>query len=242
MKIFKRVLNIIGYILFVFILLVAIFSIYVSISSKKDSDGTARVFGYELRFVKSNSMEKCELTDVSNYKIKDIKVKSCVIVETVPEEESEANIWYSNLNVGDVLTFKYTYTKQETITHRIISIEQNSSGYTIKLAGDNKVEGSESSIQTIDTSDATSKNYVIGKVVAISYPLGLLIYCLKTPVGIICILIIPCILIIIWEIIRIIRAFAMEKKEKNKIKQEEKDLEIERLKKQIEEMNRKEKN
>ena len=242
-RVIKIVLKTLSYILFSLIIILAVFSVVITISSKKDSDKTANLFGYQLRFVESSSMEKCELTDVSNYKIKDIKVKSCVFIETVPENDNQALDWYSNLKVGDVLTFKYVYTKQETITHRIISIEKNSSnGYTIKLMGDNKTENSNLSIQTIDTSDTDSKNYVIGKVVKVSYPLGLLIYTLKSKVGIICVLIIPSLLIIIWEVIRIVRAFIEDKNEKNKKESDLKDLEIERLKRELEEKNRESEN
>ncbi|MBG0762707.1 hypothetical protein IY230_03655, partial [Acholeplasma laidlawii] len=45
---------------------------------KKNSDDAATVFGYQFRIVQSASMENHESVDTSNYKIKDIKVKSVV--------------------------------------------------------------------------------------------------------------------------------------------------------------------
>ncbi len=240
-NIFKIILKTVEYIFVGIIAALAIFSISITIASKKDSDGTATVFGHQLRFVQSASMEKCDLVDVSQYQIKDIPVKSCVFIETVPTLENEAKEWYASLKVGDVLTFKYVYTKQETITHRITSITQNTNndGYTIQLRGDNRNSEDGVSTQIIDTSLTASSNYVIGKVVGQSYALGLLVYAIKTPVGIICIFIVPCTLIIIWEIIRIVRAFSSEKKEKQLALQQGKDAEIEQLKKQLEELNAK---
>ena len=211
------------------------FSVFITISSKKDSDGTATIFNYQLRFVKSASMESCEYVDTSNFEIKDIKVKSCIFIETVPEDDKEADDWYASLKVGDVLTFKYVYTKQETITHRIVDITKKSNdGYIIKLQGDNRNDKDGTLIQVIDTSLTNSNNYVIGKVVGKSYVLGLVIYALKTPVGIICIFIIPCVLIIIFEIIKIVKVFTLEKKEKLEQESFSKDKEIEELKKKLE--------
>lgn len=230
----KKTLKIIGDVLLYVIVAFAMFVLVVSITSKKDSDGTATVFGKQLRFVQSNSMAECELTDVSGYKIKSIPVKSCVFVEVVPENEEEKAEWYANLKVGDVLTFKYVYTKQETITHRIINIVENENGgYIITLEGDNKNADSSLLKQTINTSLTDSPNYVIGKVTGQSYLLGLLVYAFKTPVGIVCIIIIPCLIIIAFEVMRLIRVFGKDKKEKIKAEQEKQASEIEELKRQL---------
>ena len=44
-----------------------------------------------------------------------------------------------NVKVGDVLTFRYVYATQVTITHRITSITEEANGeFIIELAGDNK--------------------------------------------------------------------------------------------------------
>ena len=128
-KIGKIILNV----LFYLFIALALFAIVVSVTSKKDSDGAAIVFGYEMRFVQSDSMGACEQTDVSGYKIKSIPVKSMIFVEVVPEDEQAAQEWYSNLRKGDVLTFRYVYVKQETITHRIVEdpVLNERGGYTI---------------------------------------------------------------------------------------------------------------
>ncbi len=237
-NIFKTILKVLGYILCGLVVALAAFSIFITAASKKDSDGTATVFNYQLRLVQSSSMEKSEYVDTSKYTIKDIKVKSCIFIEKIPDNDDSIDEWYSKLEVGDVLTFKYVYVKQETITHRIIEINknENNQGYTIKLQGDNRSSEDGASIQTIDTSLVDSKNYVIGKVVGQSYFLGLLIYTLKTPIGIVCVFIIPCVIIIVYEIIRIVRVFVSEKKEKINNEMDLKNNEIEELKKRLEEL------
>lgn len=231
----KKALRIVGDVLLFAVVIITLFVIIISISSKKDEDGTATIFGKQLRFVQSDSMAKCDLTDVSGYKIKSIPIKSCVFIEVVPENANERAEWYKSLQIGDVLTFKYVYTRQETITHRIIDIEENGSGgYYITLEGDNKNSESNLLTQTINTSlDETSKNYVVGKVTGQSYLLGLLVYAFKTPVGIICLVILPCLIIIAYEIIRIVRVFGSAKEEKIAEKQHRQESEIEELKRQL---------
>lgn len=230
----KKALKIAGDVLLYVLIAIALFVLVVSITSKKDSDGTATVFGRQLRFVQSDSMAECDLTDVSGYKIKSIPVKSCVFIEVVPEGEEEQAEWYADLEVGDVLTFKYVYTKQETITHRIIDIEKNGTGgYIITLEGDNKNSDSNLLTQTINTSLTDSPNYVIGKVTGQSYLLGVLVYAFKTPVGIVCLIIIPCLIIIAFEVMRLVRVFGSDKKEKMKAEQEKQANEIEELKRQL---------
>lgn len=244
MKTIKKIGKITLNVLFYLFIALALFAIIVSVTSKKDSDGAAIIFGYEMRFVQSDSMGACEQTDVSGYPIKSIPVKSMIFVEVVPEEKQAAQEWYSNLKKGDVLTFRYVYAKQETITHRIVEepVLNERGGYTIVLEGDNKA-GTDFIVgqQVIDTSLEDSPNYVIGKVVGQNYALGLLIYAVKSPVGIVCLIIFPCLIIIIYEVIKIASAIGMSKKEKDakKLEAETKKLEeaqseLEMLKKRLE--------
>lgn len=233
----KKALKIIGNIFLYLIIAMALFVLIISIMSKKDRDGTATIFGHQLRFVQSDSMEKCDLTDVSDFEIKSIRVKSCIFVDVVPESEEKKAEWYKDLEVGDVLTFKYVYSKQETITHRIVNIEEKQSGgYIITLEGDNKNAETDLLQQTIDTSLEDSPNYIIGKVTGQSYVLGVLVYAFKTPVGIVCFIIIPCLIIIAFEVIRLIRVFGKDKKEKLQAEKKKQDDEIEALKRQLAEL------
>jgi hypothetical protein len=204
---------------------------------KKNADDALSFFGYQARIVQSDSMAKSELTDVSDYKIKSIPIKSLVFIQTVPEEEASAEEWFADLKVGDVLTFRYVYNGQVTITHRIVKIEEKATGGRIlTLEGDNKNASVNLSQQILDTSlhfDLTNYNYAIGKVVGQSLFLGFSIYAINTPVGMLCMVIIPCLIIIVMEIIRIVNVLGEEKRKKATELAEEKQLEIELLKQQL---------
>lgn len=223
-------------------LVISLILLFFAIVSKKSSDGGIKIFNHQIRIVISPSMEKNDETydQIKKYKIKDIKTKSLVLIKCMPEENQDN--WYENINKGDVLTFKYTYdNKQETITHRVVSCEKNQDrdGYTIILIGDNKSENAIASVQEIDTSIENNTNYVIGKVVGKSYIIGVLLYSLKQPIGIALLVIVPSILIIIFEIIKIVN-YLNEEKKKKLIEEQDKQLEeIELLKKKIAELEQK---
>lgn len=224
-------------IIYVFIA-ICLLAIILVITSQKDSDGTATIFGKQMRFVKSSSMEKCEAVDVSGYEIKDIPIRSMVFIETVPEDPVKAVSWYADLKVGDVLTFKFVYDyRQETITHRITSITpKETGGYIILLQGDNRNDQDGVMTQEIDTSLENSPAHVIGKVVGQSYPLGLLVNALKSPVGIVCIIILPALAIIVLEVIKIISAFGAERKKKDQEEKEMQQSELDELRKRLAEL------
>lgn len=229
----KIALDVIVY-LFIALCLLAVVLV---ITSKKDSDGTATIFGKQMRFVQSPSMEKCEMTDVSAFEIKDIPMRSMVFIETVPEDPAKAAEWYAGLKVGDVLTFKYVYVRQETITHRITAIEpKETGGYIISLEGDNKSSDDGVLTQKIDTSIENNPNYIIGKVTGQNYPLGLLINALKSPAGIVCIIILPALAIIVLEVIKIINAFSAERKKKDEEEKEMQQNELDELRARLAEL------
>ncbi len=230
LKIAKIVANVLLYVL----LIGCLFLLTVAISSKKDTDGAATVFGKQIRLIRSNSMEEYDGVDVSEYEIGSLPIKTMIIVETVPKDEAQAQEFYSALKVGDVLTFRYVYTSQETITHRITAIEEKEEGgYLITLKGDNGTSETATGEQIIDTSLTDSPNYVIGKVTGKSYLLGLIVYALKTPVGIVCIVILPAMIIIAMEIVRIVSVVNESKREKAKAEDEKKQTEIDELKRQL---------
>lgn len=221
-------------ILFVLFFLLCLFALFCTVAAKRDQNGAIRLFGHEMFVVVSASMEQCDETDVSGYEIKDIPTRSLVWVETVPDEEAAAEEWYAGLRVGDVLTFRYVYVTQETITHRIVEITpKETGGYIIVLEGDNKNAEGGALQQTIDTSLADSPNYVIGKVTWKSLPLGLLITALRSPWGIVCIVIIPCLIIIALEVVRIVGVVSSKKQEKQAEERKKKDDEIAELKRQL---------
>jgi len=236
----KRIVRFTINLLLTLFLMVSIFSVFVTVSSKRDVDGAAEIFGYQMRVVTSDSMAKCEYTDVSDYDIKDIPVRSLVFVKAVPDDPEKAEEFYSSLKVGDVLTFRYVYTTQVTITHRITSIKaKESGGYIIELAGDNKnsddSEGGQLT-QTIDTSLPHSPNYVLGKVTGQAKWLGVLLSFLMQPIGIVLVIIVPCFIIVILEVVKITRVFSADKKKKDVEEQAKKDDELEALRKKIAEL------
>ena len=232
-KIAKIILDVLMYVF----LGLCIVTVVITVTSKRSPDGASRIFGYEMRLVLSDSMDKSEYTDVSKYEIGSIPKDAMIFIETVPDDDEEATAWYRSLKEGDVLTFRYVYATQKTITHRITSIKENASGgFTIKLTGDNKNSEDGRLEQEIDTSIPNSTNYVIGKVIGKSYPVGLVMTLLKTKVGIICAVILPCAIIIAIEVAKIIKALGADKKEKYQLEKEQKEQELEELKRRLAEL------
>ncbi len=226
-------LNVLMYIFLAF----CIFAVFVTLVSGRDADGAAEIFGYQLRIVTSDSMAKSEYTDVSDYKIKDIPVRSMVFVKVMPDDPAEADEWYRSLKVGDVLTFRYVYATQVTITHRITSIiEKEDGGFIIELAGDNKSSEDGQLHQIIDTSIPNNTNYVIGKVTAKTYLLGVIMSFLMTPLGIVVAVIIPCLAIILLEVIKIAKTISEERSKKDREEEEKKDEELQELRRRIAEL------
>lgn len=238
-----KALRIAGDVLFFLIIAFALFVLIIAVSSKRDEDGTATVFGYQLRFVQSGSMEKCDLTDVSGYKIKSIPVKSCIFIKKAPtpDRQDALNEWCSALSVGDVLTFQYskyggTTARDKVITHRIVKIEPKEGGYIITLEGDNKNDTGSVGQQVIDTTKADGLDYIIGKVEGQSLFLGLCVYALKSKIGLVLIIIVPCMIIIAYEVVKILTVINKDKKEKRQQEKNAKEDEIALLRKQLEEL------
>lgn len=212
-------------------------TLVLTISSKKDIDGASELFGRQMRVISSDSMAKCELTDVSDYEIGSIPLHSMVFIKVMPEDETEADEWYRCLKVGDVLTFRYVYTSQITITHRIISIEEKpTGGFLIELAGDNKNSESGQLTQIIDTSVKDNTNYVIGKVTGQFFLLGFIISLLKTPFGIIFFVIVPCFIIILLEIVKIAGVYGTQRKKREQEETLKKDSELQELRRRLAEL------
>lgn len=234
----KKVLKIAYNVLVYLLLALCIFLVIVTILSKKDADGAAEVFGYQIRTVITDSMGKSDETDVSGYDIGSIPKDSLVFIKLVPEDVNAAKDWYASVKEGDVLTFKYVYTNsQVTITHRVISSTPNDKGgYTILLEGDNKSATDSQLTQVIHTEEVDSYNYVIGKVVGKSFILGLLITWLKSAIGIVLLVILPCFIVIIFEVIKIFNMMNAEKKQKAAEETAKKDNELLELKKRLAEL------
>ncbi len=225
----------------------ALFSIFVlilTVSMNNSNDGSATIFNTELRVVTSDSMEGDGSVDVSSYRIKSIPNKSCVFIDQLPTDKTKRGEWYSSINVGDVLTYKYVYymngntsdPRQIITTHRVVDIvSKGESDFVFTLQGDNSnpKDSYLSGQQTIDTS-VDGWNYIIGKVKGQNYLLGATINSLKEPAGIILIVIVPCLLIVAYEAYRILTVVKDEKNEKIEAEKNEKNEEIAALRKELE--------
>lgn len=237
MNYMKKILNIITTVLTVVIVAFALLFVVLTLSSNKDSDGTSEIFNKQFRIITTNSMEKCDETDVSGYDIKSLSVNDMVFIELVPEDEEEAFEWYDSLNDGDVLTFKYVYTEQIVITHRLIEKEyiKETNSFKLYLMGDNKNADVNLLTQTINTADKDSMNYVIGKVVGKSTLLGNVVSLLKNPKKLILVMVIIIATFVIIETIKkVYKASKQEPSNEEDSKEKVIDQEIEELKKKIE--------
>lgn len=232
-KIGKITLDVVTY----FFLALCIVTVVFTVTSKRSPDGASEMFGYQFRIVTSDSMAACEFTDVSKFEIKDLPLRSMLFVQTMPENKAEHDDWYRSLKVGDVLTFRYVYVNQVTITHRITSItEKETGGFIIELAGDNTTSESGQLYQTIDTSIPNNTNYVIGKVTGQAKLLGTLMTFLMEPLGIILLIILPCAVIIMFEALKIYKVLTEEKRKRAKEESDEKDSELEELRRKLAEL------
>ena len=231
----KKIGDIAANVVMYIFLAVCILSVIMTVFGKRDADGTVEIFGHQMRIVVSDSMAKSEFTDVSDYKIKHIPINTMVFIKLVPDDPAAAEQWYrDDVQIGDVLTFRYVYTNQVTITHRVVDkVEKETGGYLIYLEGDNKGSNSELLKQTIDTSIPNSTNYVIGKVVATNFLFGLFLSIIRKPIGAICIIILPCFIIILIEVLKIVRVLNADKKQQNQDEMAKKESELEELRRQL---------
>ena len=233
----KKAFNVIGNVVLYIFLAVCIFSVLLTLLSRRDSDGAAEIFGYQMRVVVSDSMSKSEFTDVSEYDVKDIPIRSMIFVKVKPRDATELDAWYGDLEKGDVLTFRYVYTTQVTITHRVTKVtEKPTGGYIIELEGDNKNSEDGQLTQIIDTSIPNNTNYVIGKVVGQARLFGTVMSFLMQPLGIILLIILPCAVIIILEIVKIAKAMTADRRKREQEEKEQRENELEELRRKLAEL------
>ncbi len=234
----KKIANVALNVLLYAFLAICIITVIITITSKKNSGDAAEIFGFQMRIVTSESMAASEHTDVSDYRIKSLPLRTMIFIKTVPDNPARADKWYRNLQVGDVLTFRYVYATQVTITHRISEpvYEKETGGFVIKLAGDNRSNDNGMLYQTIDTSIPNNTNYVIGKVIGKSYLLGLIVSLLMQPLGMVLAIILPCFIIILLEFVKILKVLNAEKEARALKEKEQKDQELDELRRRLAEL------
>ena len=81
-----------------------------------------------------------------------------------------------------------------------------------------------------------STNYVIGKVIGQAYLLGLLISILKTPIGMIFVVILPCFIIILLEVLKIVNLYGTERRKREQEERQKKDDELRALREKLAEL------
>jgi hypothetical protein len=176
----NKVLNILVY---CFVFVAAVFT-FLTISMKSNNKDGVTIFGHQMMLVETGSMEKNDLVNVEDYEIKSIKQNSLIFVKVV--DEDNPNEFYDDIEINDVLTFKYMIgNKQQTITHRVIDIKEKEDGFVFYLRGDNINADGTTSTQILDTTNEDSFNYVVGKVVGVSYFVGVLVTAVKSDIGLI---------------------------------------------------------
>lgn len=153
----------------------------------------------DARIVVSGSMDG----EPRDYPISTIPTGSMVLIERV-----HGPGFHQSLEVGDVLTFDYIHPvshESMVVTHRIIDIKESNGVYTYTLKGDSIADDPTNGSVQIVTSNSGD---IIGKVVGVSHWLGVLAVFLSTWAGRVCLILVPCIILIASEtgnIVRILR-------------------------------------
>ncbi|MBO5224056.1 MAG: S26 family signal peptidase [Clostridia bacterium] len=244
------VLDVLLYVFLALAIVVVALTVMSKIAQKDDPTGAPNLFGYEMRYVETGSMEPA------------YPVNTMVFIEKAPTSYKASIKWFENVKEGDVLTFYYREAGQRVvITHRVVDKKPNTEltdvggvlkekgGYIITLEGDNKGDDETVAQQYIYTyahynemaeANDQLQGQVIGKVVGQNLVLGVIVTTLKNPLGMVLIIIVPCLIVIILEVIRIVKVFNAEKNEKAKRNQEaqqekldQQNSEIELLKQQL---------
>ena len=254
----KRTLSITGYIL---LFLLLILDVLLIIGKLNSTNGVSNFFGTEVYTVLTGSMEGSEefYAEHPEYSIKSCPIDSAIFVERAPEpiydgDSDELKItkqeaidnYYSNIKVGDVLTFIYQHGRSYIITHRIIDIQVNNGVYKFTLRGDNPT-GDKTITSSSPTQEVQSDSgLVIGKVKGVNVPLGkFIVHFLNNKLAFGLVVLIPAGALFAFEVVRIILVLTEDKREKKtlelKAKNAEKEALIEELRKKVEELEKQQK-
>lgn len=203
--VFKFFASIVSWTALVLLILIALFLAYYTISTR----------------VYSNKGEKYEpfvslYTIVSGSMEPNIKVYDVVISKKVKSPQ--------DIKVGDVITFISTssISKGMTITHRVIEVIETDKGVTYRTKGDNNLSP--------DTAPAEYSN-VIGKVILRVPQLGRVQSFIGTQSGWLIIIVIPALIIIISDILKIFKLTGVKNKIE-KIDEDNKRMQKERAKRE----------
>jgi len=220
--VFKLIANILSWTALAILILIAIFLLYLTISSKiYASKGVQYEPKFSLYTIISPSMEP------------NLRVYDIIVDQRIDSP--------NDIKIGDVITFISTssISSNKTVTHRVIDIVIDEQGnYQYKTKGDNNLS---------PDSAFAEYNNIIGKVLFKIPQLGRVQFFLANQGGWLVAVVIPAIIIIVKDIMKIVKLAKVNKKadgltsknaelEQEKIKQQE--LEEERKKKLKKKLNK----
>lgn len=195
-RIVKTVLKVLSWIVLIFLILLAAILIYYVVSSKiYEAKGKKYEPLISLYTIISPSMEP------------NINVYDVVLTKKVkPEEVKE----------GDVITFISSSTLGEglTITHRVKSVIKTEGDIKFRTQGDNN---------PIPDSALVTSNNLLGKVVFIIPFLGYIQFMLQSKSGWLFFLLIPAIIVVIYDVVKVIKLSNVKQRLNETLKEEEKD-------------------
>lgn len=109
-----------------------------------------------------------------------------------------------NYKIGDVITFKSAAVKLDSVTHRIVKIDD---------AGQGKIFTTKGDANNANDTKTVSSDKIIGKVIFSVPYFGYAVAAAKTPYGFAALIIIPALLIIYDEVKKIIKELSKKKNE-----------------------------
>lgn len=205
-KTFKFIANIISWTVLTILVLIAAFLLYYFVANKiYASKGEQFSPTIGLYTIVSPSMEP-------NLKVYD------VIVDKKVSSPSE-------IKVGDIITFISTssISKGLTITHRVVALVDTENGVEYKTQGDNNMSPDSTTVQF--------KN-VLGKVIVKIPQLGRIQQFLSTKSGWLLVVVVPAVLIILNDILKILKLTGAKKKVNTALQSEEEKVKKEEIKKE----------
>ncbi len=195
-RIVKTVLKVLSWIVLIFLILLATILIYYVVSSKiYEAKGKKFEPLISLYTIISPSMEP------------NINVYDVVLTKKVKSEE---------VKEGDVITFISSSTLGEglTITHRVKSVIKTEGDIKFRTQGDNN---------PIPDSALVTSNNLLGKVVFIIPFLGYIQFMLQSKSGWLFFLLIPAIIVVIYDVVKVIKLSNVKQRLNETLKEEEKD-------------------
>ena len=221
----KKAWSVIFTVLVSVILLAALVALAVAIGYRVQGE-TLTVGGMQYRIVLTGSME--------GDREDSIRTDSLIGIRVVPEEEAAREAFFAELGEGDIITFNdwsRTGAAGDPLvnTHRIVEVIGTGDGVRYRTQGD---ANSGPDARLVEQGD------VIGVVEWNNYPLGAMLSFLCSAKGIVICLIVPAGLILIFEVINIVRIVRSDKRREQQQETAAREQEIERLRRELEELKR----